>query len=122
MQDLTPRLDANAQLIQSYGPAGFRIANQDYASAVRLTNESTEAWDGELTVEALAPFFAMQPLPEVVLIGTGLRHVMLPAALRDALKAHGLAVDTMATGAAARTFNILLGEARRVVALLQLAQ
>ncbi|MFM9889517.1 MAG: Mth938-like domain-containing protein [Rickettsiales bacterium] len=150
MQDLTPRLDANAQLIQSYGPGGFRIANTDYSGAVAIFCDRTVEWDGELSVESVlraieipppvggrlggGPNMAQslpitappQPSPygggdlEVLLIGTGARHVMLPRELRDAIVARGLAVDTMATGAAARTFNILLGEARRVVALLML--
>ena len=120
MQDLTPRLDANAQLIQSYGPGGFRIANVDYVSAVRLTPDTTQAWDGVLDLAAIEPFLKLTPAPEVLLIGTGARHTLLPRDLRDAIAARGLAVDTMATGAAARTFNILLGEARRVVALLML--
>ncbi|MFZ8393465.1 hypothetical protein ACO1MB_14625, partial [Staphylococcus aureus] len=63
MQDLTPRLDANAQLIQSYGPAGFRIANVDYAGSVFVSAEHTAPWDGILSVEALAPIFAMEPPP-----------------------------------------------------------
>jgi uncharacterized protein len=41
--------------------------------------------------------------------------------LRSALKARGVGVDSMDTGAACRTFNVLLGESRRVALALLLA-
>ena len=44
-----------------------------------------------------------------------------PAALRAALKAHGIAVEAMDTGAACRTYNVLLAEDRRVAAALLLS-
>lgn len=119
MQDIMPSVGANAQLIQSYGASGFRIGNAQYEHAVLVLPTETIRWNGELTVEALEPVLAATPAVEVLLIGTGKRHEMIPPALRMALKARGLGVDTMDTGAACRTFNILLGESRRVaVALL----
>ncbi len=56
--------------------------------------------------------------PEVVLIGTGSRQVFLPPAVTSALLAVGIGVETMTTQAAARTYNILMSEERRVLALL----
>ena len=120
MQDLTPRLDANAQLIQSYGAGGFRIANVDYTTSVAVFTEHTAVWDGALTVESILKTVEKMEGLEVLLIGTGAKHEWLGPEIRNALKVRGIALDTMATGAAARTFNILLGEARRVAALLQL--
>lgn len=120
MQDIMPPVGANAQLIQSYGASGFRIGNAQYDQPVLVLPTETVRWNGELTVEALEPVLAATPAVEVLLIGTGKRHEMIPPALRAALKARGLGVDTMDTGAACRTFNILLGESRRVAAALTL--
>lgn len=116
-----PPVGENAQLIQSYGAGGFRIGNRQYEGHVIVTETATFEWSGELTMEALAPLFRVSPKPEVLLIGTGKRHEMVDPALRMALKAQGLGLDTMDTGAACRTFNILLGESRRAAAALVLS-
>jgi len=120
MQDIMPAVGANAQLILSYGPAGFRIGHVDYASHVLVLPTQTHVWNGELTLEALAPLFPYDPATEFLLIGTGAQHEMIDPALRKMLKECGLAIDTMDTGAACRTFNILLGEGRRVAVALRM--
>lgn len=120
MQDITPALAANAQLIQSYGPTGFRIGNTQYASAVLVLTDATVAWSGELTIEALAPLLSATPKPDILLLGTGARHEMVSPELKNAIKAQGIALDTMDTGAACRTFNVLLGEGRRAAVALRL--
>ena len=120
MQDIMPPVGANAQLIRSYGPLGFRIGQADYTTHMLVLPTETHAWSSELTLEALAPLFAYDPTTEVLLIGTGARHEMVDPMLRKALKEKGLALDTMDTGAACRTFNILLGEGRRVAVALRL--
>lgn len=116
-----PPVGTDAQLIQSYGPAGFRIGNKQYETPVIVMPSRTQEWSGELTIDALAPLFETIPLPEILLIGTGARHEMIDPALRALLKAKGLGLDTMDSGAACRTFNILLSEGRRVAAALLLA-
>ena len=118
MQDIMPSAPAGAQLIQSYGPAGFRIGGQDYATSVLVTATATLPWSGELTLETLAPLLAA-PL-EILLIGTGARHAMVLPVLRQEFKTREIGLDTMDTGAACRTFNILLGEGRQVAAALKL--
>jgi uncharacterized protein len=72
-------------------------------------------------MEALAPLLTADPATEILLIGTGTRHEMIAPELRAALKAHGIGIDTMDTGAACRTFNVLLGESRRVAVALHLS-
>ncbi|NYT86602.1 Mth938-like domain-containing protein [Pollutimonas harenae] len=56
--------------------------------------------------------------PEVVLIGTGLRQHLLPSHVTQALLSVGIGVEAMSTQAAARTYNILMSEGRRVVVAL----
>lgn len=126
MHDIMPPLGAGAQLIQSYGAGSFRIGNVVYDTPVVVTSTATYLWSGELSTAALAPLLLASPSGlevekvEILLIGTGKRHAMLSPELRAGLKAQGIAVDSMDTGAACRTFNILLGEGRRVAAALLL--
>lgn len=56
--------------------------------------------------------------PEVLLIGTGLQQHFLPVSVTQALLTLGIGVEVMSTQAAARTYNILMAEGRRVVAAL----
>lgn len=121
MQDIMPPVGADAQLIQSYGASGFRIGHGTYETPVLVLPTSTVIWSGELTIAALEPILNSTPPTEVLLIGTGKRHEMIPPELRKELKARGVGVDTMDTGAACRTFNILLGEGRMVAAALLLS-
>ena len=81
--------------------------------------------EGALEERASLSTPPIQPSPargegyiEILIIGTGKRHEMISPELRRALKEHGVGFDTMDTGAACRTFNILLGEGRRVAAAL----
>ena len=67
-----------------------------------------------LDIDALAPVLALEP--EVVLIGTGDRQGFAPAATMAACLSKGIGLEAMTNAAAARTFNVLAGEGRRVVA------
>jgi len=68
----------------------------------------------ELTPEDLAPLLALAP--EVILLGTGERQAFPPAATLAVCLKHGIGLEAMTNAAAARTFNVLAGEGRRVVA------
>ncbi len=73
----------------------------------------------DITADSLALVFAVPPGQlELLLLGTGRDLVPVAKALRARLKSAGIVVEPMATGAAARTYNILLGEGRRVGAAL----
>ena len=84
--------------------------------------ERTVSWPvGEaaaVTPESLAPVTAAEEPTDILLIGCGARFGPPPAGLREALRAAGIALEWMDTGAACRTFNVLLAEDRRVVAAL----
>ena len=67
---------------------------------------------------SLALVFDEVPPVELCLIGTGPEPWIVPNSLRDRFRERHIAVEAMTTGAAVRTFNILLGENRRVAALL----
>jgi uncharacterized protein len=56
--------------------------------------------------------------PEVLLVGTGSKQIMLSAGILSPLLKAGVGVECMSTAAAARTYNILMAEGRRVIAAL----
>lgn len=80
----------------------------------RLVEQWTVDSGAPLPPEALAPLLALDP--ELVVLGTGERQVFPPAATMAACLARGIGIEVMTNAAAARTFNVLAGEGRRVVA------
>ena len=66
----------------------------------------------------MAPVLEAEPAVEILLIGTGSAMAPIPPALRALLRSRGIGCDGMDTGAACRTYNVLLAEGRRVAAVL----
>lgn len=125
MADITPPLPTERQLIQGYGDGGFRIAGQDYSGSVLVEPEVTRPWfvgtAAEIDLASLSSLTDGRdggPSDGILLIGTGRAITPLDPALRVALRGFGLGLEVMDTGAACRTFNILLAEERNVVAAL----
>lgn len=120
--ELTPVARDGRQLIQAHRPGGFTIAGVRYQGSVLILPERTLVWEvggpAALTVESLLPITAAEPAVEILILGGGVSFVLPPAALRDALRTHGIVIEPMDTRAACRTFNVLLGEDRRVAAAL----
>jgi protein-export SecD/SecF family membrane protein len=108
--------------IDAYGKGGFRFADLSHrGSLLCLPNgiwASPVSNPAEITEAALALVFANAQAIDHCLIGTGIDMVPLASGLRETFRAHKIVAETMATGAAVRTYNILLGERRRVAALL----
>jgi len=113
---------AGRQLIQGYGKGAFLVSDRTWRGAILVFPDRVVAWNvgglSALTEDSFAPLRDAEPPPEIVLVGPGPRMAMLSASLRATLRASGLAVETMDTGAACRTYNLLAGEERRVVAAL----
>ena len=122
MVDITPQVPAGRQMIQGYGDGGFRIAGRRHEGSVLVFPERTLAWPvgdtASITIGALEPVLASDAAVRVLLVGCGRRTAALDPAVRDALRGAGVGVETMDTGAACRTFNVLLAEARAVAAAL----
>ncbi len=120
--NITPMIPADRQVIDSYAPGYFRVANTVYEHPVIVFPDRTVAWAARdpaaLTVADFEPIRSAEPKVEVVLLGTGATGALLPSKLRAALKEAGLSVDVMASGPACRTYNVLLSEGRRVAAAL----
>jgi uncharacterized protein len=120
--DITPELGEGRQIIGGYGGGGFRVAGIAHRGSVLVFPERTLPWPVS-TVEALgaddfAEIRAAADRIDVLLLGTGAKPATLDAALRADLRAVGIVVEIMDTGAACRTFNVLLTEARQVAAAL----
>jgi uncharacterized protein len=71
-----------------------------------------------LTAETLHPVTTSDPATDILLVGCGPRFVAPPVGLAQALRVHGTVLEWMDTGAACRTFNVLLSEGRRAAAAL----
>jgi uncharacterized protein len=116
--ELTQIAQPGRQVIERYGPSGFRVSGQIHLGPVLVFPDRTIAWqDAAITEAALAPVVAHGGV-ELLLLGLGRRMAPVAPALRAALKAHGIAVEAMDTGAACRTYNLLVAEDRRVAAAL----
>jgi uncharacterized protein len=118
---LTRDARSDVNLIRGYGPGAVRVGERLVsAHCVVAADTLITDWNApsaaDLAASDLEPIFALKP--EVVLLGTGPRQVFPSQAVCDAFTARGIALETMDLGAACRTYNILVQEERRVVALL----
>ncbi len=108
--------------IESYGRGGFRFADMSHRGSLLCLPSGMWAWDpGSPPVfdeTTLAPLFAEADRIDVCLLGTGRDLVPLSETLRWRFRDARISVEPMATGHALRTWNILLGERRRVAAAL----
>lgn len=120
MVDITPAVSAARYLTEGYGDGGFRINGERTEGAILLHGQLIEPWSAEggideAAVTALADWISRtQPRAEILLIGTGADMTFLPRPLLQPLRDMGVSVDFMDTGAACRTFNVLITEERRV--------
>lgn len=120
--DITPLVPKGRQVIESYGENHFRIAGEIHEGSVVVFSERTIPWSvtdpGAVSPESLSPILANDEPVEILILGCGPAFGPEPKGLRRALKDHGVALEWMDTGAACRTFNVLLTEERPVAAAL----
>jgi len=101
----------NSRSIDGYGPGFFRIGGEVVEGAVIVLPSGIEAWGGYGDPGGLV---AASGQVDVVFVGTGAEIAHVPGEFRTALEEAGIGVETMATPAACRTYNVLLSEGRRV--------
>jgi uncharacterized protein len=108
--------------IEAYGNGGFRFADMSHRGSILALPSGIEAWPvasaADMTPEVLRRLLDEAASIEILLMGTGDTMVPLSKASRAALEAAGLFPDLMSTGAAVRTYNVLLSEERAVAAAL----
>ena len=101
----------DAKPVEGYGPGFFRIGGEVIHGAVIAAPSGTRTWGGFDDIGALV---ALTGETDVIFIGTGADIAHLPDGLRAQLEEAGVGVEAMASPAAARTYNVLLSEGRRV--------
>jgi uncharacterized protein len=108
--------------IDAYGEGGFRFADMSHRGSILCLPSGIYGWEpadpGALGPEDFERVLAEAAEIEVLLVGTGKEIRPLAHALRAVLKEARISVDPMSTGAAARTYNVLLAEDRSVAAAL----
>jgi uncharacterized protein len=112
-----PHLPRQA-LIDAHGGGGFRFAGMSHRGSLLCLPDGIWAWPvtapAELTEEALLQVFARAENLDFFVLGAGAVPWIMPAALRARFRDAHISADTMATGPAVRTYNVMLMENRRV--------
>ncbi len=108
-------------IIKSYQPGLIRLNIGDFDTTILLQNGELGQFDAsvrfdQLDWSLLAPVFAEKP--EVLIIGSGQKHQMLPIQLVKAINDQGVAVESMASRQACHTYQVLIYEQRRVYGLI----
>lgn len=108
--------------VDAWGGGGFRVAGVWRPGSLLIVDDVATDWPvtslAALTPADFAGVIAAGPAVEFVLLGTGLTQALPPKAIRQALMAAGIGLEFMSTEGAARTYNIVASEGRRVAAAL----
>jgi uncharacterized protein len=108
--------------IEAYGKGGFAFADMSHRGSLLCLPDAIWAWPvtrpEEIDEASLARVFAAANSVDTLIIGTGTGVWLPPPDLRGALRAVSIVLDAMQTGPAIRTYNIMMGERRRVAAAL----
>ncbi|WFE87611.1 Mth938-like domain-containing protein [Roseibium porphyridii] len=108
--------------LDAYGEGGFRFAEMSHRGSLLCVPSGIYGWDvsapENFSQNAFEKVFQEQEDIEVLLVGTGTELRLLPQDLKTLFREAGILADPMSTGAAVRTFNVLLSEDRAVAAAL----
>lgn len=124
MVDITPGIPEGRNMIDGYGDNGFRVNGERLEGSYVLGMTQKIAWAEPISIDEAAVLTLLKKLQamddpvELLLLGTGKNLVFLPESLRQKFRDAGIGVDLMDTGAACRTFNVLMTEGRYAAAAL----
>ncbi|WP_412049032.1 Mth938-like domain-containing protein [Hoeflea sp. Naph1] len=108
--------------IDAYGNGGFRFADMSHRGSILCLPSGIHGWqvepDQPLDMALFERVLAEAGDIEFLLVGTGMSIRPIPAELRSVLRAANISSDPMSTGAAVRTYNVMLAESRAVAAAL----
>ena len=122
--DITPLIPAGRQIVESYGDGRFRVSGRLLTGSILVFTDRTLAFAaaelGAIDIDVLAPVLeaGRAGTLELLILGCGKRMALVPSELRQTLRDAGVVVEAMDTGAACRTYNVLMAEGRRVAAAL----
>ncbi|MET0271857.1 MAG: Mth938-like domain-containing protein [Phenylobacterium sp.] len=113
----------DAPSIDAYGEGGFRLSGARHEGSLLIVGDVAQPWSvgsfAELTPESLGPVLAAgRAEVEFLLLGVGAKNALPPRAVREALLLAGMGLEFMDTPAAAKLYNVLTAEGRRVAAAL----
>ncbi|HEY4294335.1 Mth938-like domain-containing protein [Luteibacter sp.] len=105
--------------VRRVGADTVTVVDRDFHKSILLTPQQViEDWDvtdaSRLTLADVEKIAALEP--ELVLLGTGERQVFPPAEVMAGFLRRGIGIEAMTNGSAARTYSLLAGEGRRVLA------
>ncbi len=120
--DVTPLVPQGQQIIQAYANGRFKVSGEVYETSIIVTPEETFAWQVN-DLDSIQPddfsfLIEQRERYDVFLLGVGGVMKSIPVDLRLSLKKQGVSVEFMDTGAACRTYNVLMAEGRRVLCAL----
>ena len=108
--------------IEAYGKGGFAFAGMSHRGSLLCLPDAIWAWEvtrpEQIDKYSLERVFVAANGIDTLVVGTGANIWVPPQDLRAALRAVHVVLDAMQTGPAIRTYNIMLGERRRVAAAL----
>lgn len=108
--------------IEAYGKGGFAFADMSHRGSLLCLPDSIWAWEvarvDQIDRYSLQRVFDAANSIDTLIVGTGMNVWLPPRGLREELRAVKIVLDAMQTGPAIRTYNIMLGERRRVAAAL----
>jgi uncharacterized protein len=118
--DITARPAAGRQIIERYGDGGFTVSGVRHNGSVLIFRDRTLPWPireaADIDAASLQAALAAETRPRILVVGCGRSFVPRPPGLDEAMRQAGTGVEWMDTGAACRTYNVLLLEEREVAA------
>jgi uncharacterized protein len=116
-----PHLPRSAP-VEAYGNGGFAFSGMSHRGSLLCLPDAIWAWPvtrpADIDRASLARVFDAAAGIDTLIVGTGTEVWLAPSDLREALRAVRVVLDTMQTGPAIRTYNVMIGERRRVAAAL----
>jgi uncharacterized protein len=108
--------------ISGYGRGRFRIGGINHAGSILILPDGVYSWPvtdpASLSADDLRAVLNFQPSPGFLILGTGASQLFPDKPLRTAFADAGIGLEAMDTGAACRTYNVLLSEERVFAAAL----
>lgn len=120
-QPIQLTIPAGAKIIEAYGADGFTVSGEIIAGNLFICASSARLYapvpEGKLTPDYFSEVFLTLPKPNLLLFGTGQVHRFVSPEIRQYFRERSMGFETMDTGSAVRTYNILLAEGREVAGL-----
>ena len=122
MVDFAPLLSVEHNAVHAYGNGGFRIGGVHYTGSGVVFQDRVLGWPiriwGKVTRRSLHEVYREDPSVDILVIGSGVEVEAGAHIVAKELASDKIRIEVMNTGAACRTFNVLLSEGRHIAAAL----